>query len=501
MKNNTLMNRLGNKELLFFFVAVGLLFRIYAFAFTPIINQDGVFYIEQAEALLNRDLSRALICGYNFISLYHVLIPVFHKIFGDWLIAAKMISLLFGTATIIPFYFILKHFFRASTVYIGTLAFSINPYFVARSVDIIKDPIFWFFSLLGMLFFIKAIHSDKKDRLFLFSSISYLIAGVARIESFVFLAGTALYLCFTDKGRRAQKLFMFGLPVLAVMILFLVLAVSHSSLHIWKFYLQPRIHLFFSGVTFELIGTDLIHKSLDFLIIIFKKSSKLNYEFFFPILIAGFLTIRKEVKRMPQFSFFVFLFVLSLMSLYFFYLKIGVMSSRYAALIMLPAYVFIGSGIENIIAVTRRKNVREKTIIIMLCLYIIVTATPHNLKHKREDKIVLKNIGQYISEKENNRPVTLMAHDPRIMFYTNLDTLGRECAHTFLGYDHLLTLPYRDLPSWLKEKNVQYFIWDDRSWRHAPYDFLTNVQAEHFAEINQWDTDERTFIAFEVLYE
>src|SRR4030042_4277700 len=63
--------------------------RLYAFFNTSVINPDGVLYINQAKAILNNDWKLAKNCGYDFISLYHLLIPIFYRIFGDWVIAAK----------------------------------------------------------------------------------------------------------------------------------------------------------------------------------------------------------------------------------------------------------------------------------------------------------------------------------------------------------------------------------------------------------------------------
>jgi hypothetical protein len=137
-------------------------------------------------------------CGYDFISLYHLLIPPFYKIFGDWILAAQSISFIFGTCAVIPFYFTLRHFFQTRISFIASLAFAVNPFFVSYSVELVKDPIFWFFALLGIFFFIAALKGEEA-LLPAFSTL-FLIAGLLfRDPHFI---GSLLFIIPLKRKRR-----------------------------------------------------------------------------------------------------------------------------------------------------------------------------------------------------------------------------------------------------------------------------------------------------------
>jgi len=88
----------------------------------------------------------------GYLSNYPILIVVAYKIFGDWVVAAKSVSLFFGAITLVPVYLLLKRFFRREITLLATLIFSLIPVFIDKSVDVVRDPVYWFFSLLGLSF-------------------------------------------------------------------------------------------------------------------------------------------------------------------------------------------------------------------------------------------------------------------------------------------------------------------------------------------------------------
>lgn len=493
-------NRTENISQIIGLLLFSFIIRLYAFKYTYVINHDGVLYINQANAILNGNWELAQNCGYKFISLYHILIPVFYKFFGDWIIAAKSISLLFGTIAIIPFYLILKQFFRNSTAVITSLAFSINPFFVAKSVDVIKDPIFWFFALLGIFFFIVVFNNKNKEYFLLFSSISFLIAGLARFEILVYFIGSVLYIFFSGVNRT-KRLMLFSLPVVVACIILLSGLLAHQkNFDMWTLYLGPRIEMFFYNFSDSVFGIHIFKKTATALSLIAYKTLKVIYFPFVPLFLIGLFTTKKELSKNPHMKYIIFLSVISFFALYLFYLKIEILSSRYTALIVLPAFIFIGFGIKKIIQFSKSKGFQDKIIIGSICLYIIVLGLSSNLGHKRTDKLIYKNIGEYIAQREDNQKVKVMAPDARIMFYANYHSKGIECTNQIGEYKHLIKMEYPRLVSQLKKRKIKYFLWEEKSWSNADYDFLTDAKLLHFKEINRWKTKNRKFIAFKILH-
>lgn len=500
MNLNKLAEKSREKKMFFLIIMVGFLVRLYVFKFTYIIDNDGVYYINQARAIFNGNWELAKQCGYDFISIYHILIPVFYRISGDWIVAAKSISLLFGTLTIIPCYLILKHFLRHSTALITSLAFSINPFFVSYSVEVVKDPIFWFFALLGISFLIAAFHKTKKNYFLILGSLSFLCAGFARFEILIYIIGSAIYILFVKDGK-AKNLFLFSLPIMILCIVILSGLVAYQeSFSLWAVYFEPRIYRFFHDIYDSVFNVEIFKKSVPALSLLVYKTVKTLYLPMLPFLMLGLLTVKQKLNKNQHVWYIILLSLLSILALYLFYLKIGIISSRYTSLIILPAFVFIGFGIEKTMHLLKEKGLRDKTVTWAICVYIIIFCLPFNLVHKRTEKFIYTDIGQFIAHREDNQKINVIASDERIMFYTNLYAKDIACTNLLGDYKHLIAMEYPEMVSQLKEKKIKYFVWDKKSWVNAGYNFLTTIKREHFKEIKLWDTENNTYIAFEILY-
>jgi len=174
-------------------ILLGFAIRLFSFHYTYIINPDGVLYIHQARAIYYGIKDSILTCSMSYLSNYSILIVLAYKIFGDWVAAAKSVSLFFGTITLIPLYFLLDRFFKKEITVLTTLVFALIPIFVAKSVDVVRDPIYWFFSVLGLYLFVSQI--EKRNYLYLIlSSLCFLMAAWARIEAILFVLASFIFM-------------------------------------------------------------------------------------------------------------------------------------------------------------------------------------------------------------------------------------------------------------------------------------------------------------------
>lgn len=478
---------------------VSIVTRLFAFKYTYVINNDGVLYLDQARAILEGKWDAAKSCGYDFISLYHLLIPVFYRIMGDWIAAAKTISLLFGTMAVVPVYLILRQFLRRSSAFMAGLIFAVNPFFASHSVELIKDPLFWFIALVGIFFLLYESRDKPRDYFMVLSGLSFVTAGFVRFEILVYMIGSVIYLLSFGENK-AKRAFLFCIPpAVTVMIVLAGLILYQGNINIWNLYFAPRINILFHGFSASVFTADLFGKSYDFLKLFI---GRFVQNIFFPVLpfvLIGFWTLRKELFRNRFARYAVLLIILSVLSLYLFYLKVEVLSGRYLATVILPAFIFIGAGIETTMLFFEKKGMQRRTVAMILCFYIIITAIPANLGDKRTDKLIYKDIGEYISKIENNRRVNIMSPDKRIMFYANYHSSGLTCAQQLGEYDNLIKLKYSDLVAQLRQKNIHYFLWEEKSWKNAPYDFLAAAEANVFREVQHWETDKTKFAAFKVI--
>ena len=483
-------------------VLFSLVFRLYAFLNASVINSDGVYYINQARALFNNDWEMAKNCGFDFISLYHLLIPVFYRLLGDWIYAGQSISILFGTISVIPFYFTLRRFFSVTTSMTAGLAFAVNPFFVSYSVELVKDPLFWFFALFGIYFLMSAV---KRDKLYLlpFSSAAFLLAGFARFEVLIYFAGSIIYILLFEE-KKLKKLLFFTMPAIVLVALGIVLNVffPQERLNLWTLYFLPRTQHFFHYYFESLMNPDILAKSVTVLKLFILRAAKVIYLPYLPIFLMGLFSMKSEFDREKRFRYFILLSFISIIALYFFYMKMQVLSPRYAVFFILPAYIFICFGIERIVQLGTKKGIRERSIILSICLYIIfaVVVSTANVPPEKSEKAMYKTVGEYISKIEHNKAATVMASDPRIMFYADLHSGDIKCGNQLMKYDALIKMNYQDIAYFLKSNNVEYFLWEAKAWEDADYDFLTAVDPAQFRELMNWNSEHGRLILFKVMH-
>jgi len=207
------------KRLAILIIGLGFVIRLFSFRYTYIINPDGALYIHQARAIyygLNDSLTS---CSLSFLSNYAIFIAGAYAILRDWVIAAKIVSLLFGSMTLIPIYFLVKRFFHDKIALLVTLILCLMPVFVARSADVVRDPVYWFFSILGLYLFVSQL--DQKNNLYLIlASLSFLMAAWARIEAVLFTLISSLYILFVQKEEKIKTLSLFILPLVLLALCF-----------------------------------------------------------------------------------------------------------------------------------------------------------------------------------------------------------------------------------------------------------------------------------------
>ncbi len=472
------------------FLLIGFIFRLYPFLYENTIISDGVRYISQARAIFAGNFDLALGCGFEFLSLYHFLIPVFYKISGDWIMAAKLVSLLFGTLVIVPFYFIARQLFRRPIALVLTLAFALNPFLISRSADVIRGPVFWFFSLAAISFFIAATNHRGKEHYLFLSSIAFLLAGWARVEAIVFFIGSLLFILFVS-DRKIKRLLIFCSPLLLLVIASLGgMLFSRQGSALWSFYLEPRLVKFLgspgNGIITGIMASGAVRD-------VFLISVKLIEVLFTPaiFLVPGILVIKKEIRRNRSFVYFMILTVLSTISLFVFSLRTQTINDRYAAFVLLPVFVFIGSGIQEVVARLQHRGLQEKTLLVMICFFIIASlfVLPRSLVHKREDKKIYEIAGRYIAGLEKDRSVRIAAPDPRVMFYANYYADGFECTENarekYLG---MTRKPYWKMVAELRSEKMKYYLWESSWWNQAGYDFPAMLNPRDFRQIMQWQT-------------
>ena len=518
-------NRYNFSREALFVILLGFTIRLFTCQFTYIINPDGVLYIHQARALYYKQWESLTTCSMSFLSIYPLLISGAYSIFNNWIIAAKSISLLFGTMTLIPVYLLFRRIFDEKISVLGTLVFALMPVFALRSADVVRGPVYWFFSMLGLYFFVSQLYNNK-FRLYLFlSCMSFLLAASARIEAVMFIVISFLFLLIKHK-KRIQSSAIFLLPSLIALVLILGSSIFFD-ISISNIFRINEIQGKFLGPFIEHINLranleDLSNKQhIETVKFFLHKARNLTWfiaigtllvyvvkVFFYPFLLlflAGLGQIKTKIKEMQPVSYLLILSIAALIILYFHILQTWIMSARFLVLFVLPSFIFVGFGIENSIRFLKsRFSMKLPVALSLICLLVLTFGLSKDLKPREADKLVFKEIGEFIAKQEGNGKeigIAASLHTIRwISFYANLNYFGAPCPQPYGNFMKVVGDSYKTFIRNLYNNKITYFLWEENHWPKHRFNFMEQKKIGDFVEVGRWShPDTGQMVLFKVI--
>ena len=174
---------------------ISLSVRIYLSFFTYVIKNDSVAFMQNAKYFASGDFSSAL--GHDYHPLYSLIMAVLYKAVPNMELSGTIISVLFGTLTVIVFYLIGKSAFDRKISFVSAIILAFHPYAVRFSADIISESTYFFFfiSALGLGYF--AI-TNRKLLLFALTGICSALAYLARPEGIGIIIIVAFWCVLKD---------------------------------------------------------------------------------------------------------------------------------------------------------------------------------------------------------------------------------------------------------------------------------------------------------------
>ncbi len=185
--------------------------RLVAWYNTAIISRDSVIYINLAKDWVSGQYLKALAHPYH--PLYSFLIAAVSKGLGfSFPHAAVGISILASALTLPA----LDRIFRRSSdrrvLILGLLFFTVSPYLIRYSADILTEPLYLFWIAWSAAFWIEGGDS-KKPWYFFFSGISAGLAYLTRPEGLLVVSAGILWLFIGYRKYALKDLFIYPLLV------------------------------------------------------------------------------------------------------------------------------------------------------------------------------------------------------------------------------------------------------------------------------------------------
>ena len=495
-------------------VLAGLAVRVWSAWQSGIVNQDAAVYIHQARAIYYGEWSQLGSGSMAYLSPYPVLIAAFNLAAGDWIVAARLVSIVFSTLTLIVLYPLARTFFARDISLLLLLIYAFNPLFVSSGVDVVKDPGSWFFVAAGMLAFVKGLGAFRPI-LLAGSGLLFLLAASMRVETLVFLAGSALYLLIAGGGGRWKKLLCFLAPLFAAVFLGLAaLALTQRSAVLWARLgeIRPRLEMSLGGYQSLREGLRALSanppagmpseyfdqvRSITWLVglgAILRNAIEAYYAPFFALFLLGLIRSRGGFRGDLRARYCLLLLVLLCLLFYMFIFSFWVLEQRWLGTTILASFFFTGQGLLCIRDFALSKlRFTPLAAGAALAALIVMVALPKTIPPREQDKTVFLEISAAIKAGRTSAgeiEILAPAHTIRwLSLYANEDVEGASYPDEY-AYDKqtrgLVADNYEAFIDNLRTHKVSYVLWAEKHWPRGAFDLLFSVQKGGLERIGEW---------------
>lgn len=172
-------------------LAISFLLKLFLFFTDAVINSDGVLYLQAAQMIAEGRLIQSL--SLYPMPAYPILIALVHTVVPDWILAAKLISLVTAATITVPIYFLTALLFDRKAAFYAAMAVAVLPSLNDISPDVIRDPCFLLLACWSVYWMVKASLTERMRGAFW----AFSLGGAAllfRIEAILLFAVYLFYL-------------------------------------------------------------------------------------------------------------------------------------------------------------------------------------------------------------------------------------------------------------------------------------------------------------------
>jgi 4-amino-4-deoxy-L-arabinose transferase-like glycosyltransferase len=506
-----------NDRYVWLLLIISLSVRIYLSFFTYVIKNDSVAFIQNAKYFASGDFSSGL--GHDYHPLYSLIMAALYKVVPNMELSGTIVSVFFGTLTVIVFYLIGKNVFDRKISFVSSIILAFHPYAVRFSADIISESTYFFFfiSALGSGYF--AI-TNRKLLLFVLTGICSALAYLARPEGIgiiiIVASWCALKDCVNIKVLWKEKL----VSILVLVISFLVFSMPYlvyikKETGNWRLTKKKNVsHMAgveerFHGQNSDILAVkddakrgnssrDNIKQvaarrtnfqiHINSILHMTKKYISSFHPFLFMFFIFGVINWSRIRKR-NLFGFY----IITVIAFYFFILhRLSITylasnddvfmypSRRHLMPLVIPAIFCVGLGVytagawihgkfHNCNLIVGFKELLKGSWIVQLIVLTIVVSVllPKTLKPQRLDKLGIKKAGQWVSEHSRKPLPVILGMSPRSAYYAGGKHIQME------NIDETLVL--------VRAKNVDFILITQKEYRAIEEELLSSIKSGKIA--------------------
>ena len=482
---------LDEKQILLLLLGVTFALRLYAMLMAEGIANDSAAYGFMARYFLKGDFIKGLaIPGHP---LYPLLMSLFSLDSTRVEMAGRLLSLFFGTITILPLFYLVKEAVGKKEAVFSALFYSFHPYLVTYSGMLLTEATYWGLLVLSVYFFWTGLRKEKVWRMML-SGVFLGLAYLTRPEGIGYVL---VYLIWAVvEGGLAKKWFkrsiFIGVLILTVFIFVLPYTIYiHQETGKWL--ISKKAVAVQSDLLKEspeeadpLIGIEqnkpvkgdskivwITRNIIQYLPSVTYRYLRAYHFSLWLFLFFGLIRVRRKVIGYE-------LFVASLVLFHLVSLSTFLPSAIRFSIPVIPlSLLWAGTGLlEMKRYLDKIKGANAEKVIFSLVVLVILSQLPQSLKPERRHRAEQKKVGLWLQQNTSPEAI-IMSNSPQETFYANREFMMLPSGISTPGNPGK---SYNEIIHDAKTKGVRYILVNKNTHEMNP-GFIESIQSIDLKEI------------------
>ena len=482
---------LNEKQILLLLIGITFALRLYAVLMAQGIAIDSATYGFMARYFLKGDFIKGLsIPGHP---LYPLLMSLFSLDSTHVEMAGRLLSLFFGTLTIIPLFYLVKEAIGQKEAIFSALFYSFHPYLVTYSGMLLTEATYWGLLILSVYFFWTGLKTEKVWK----AVLSGFFLGLAYLTRPEGIGYVLVYLIWTVvEGGLKKKWFkrsiFIGVLILTVFI-FVIPYVIYVHQETGQWLISKKAVAVQSDLLKE--GTEEINPLIG---IEQNKPVKRDSKILWITrnIVQYLPSVTYQYLRAYHFSLWLFLFfglicaqrkviayelfIASLVLFHLLSLSTFLPSTIRFSIPVIPlSLLWAGTGLLEMKRYLEKiKGANAEKVIFLLVVLVILSQLPQSLKPERSFRAGQKKVGLWLKQNTPSDAI-IMSNSPQEAFYADREFMMIPSGISTPGNPGK---SYNEIIHDAKTKGVRYILVNKNTHELNP-DFIESIQPTDLKEI------------------
>lgn len=404
-----------------------------------VINNDGVRYIEAAKLFARGEFSEG-VATYS-MPLYPLLILLAQAVVPNWVLAARLVSLVSLVLVLIPLHLLTRDLFDRRAAFWACLAFALAPLPNRWTIFVIREPLFALLFLWAVHLTQRALRSQQAIHLLAAAAVSC-CTNLVRLEGvllfpvyFLMLAGLAVVRSSKRKVVFRNLLIWTAVPACLVALGMWIggtdelrvtrygeLAENLKNLVQFKFldnyrHIYVQLEQLEEAATYRVGSQNFAEIARHFIPLIYAVGllQSLIRVLFLVNLVPLLVALRRR-SRQETHLLVLLLGMTYLLAIYFFLLQNDFVENRFLLAPALLFYPWIGAGVEEVMATLRGRTPATALQFLAAAVLVLSPMAITTQLYEKPENLELQ-AGQWLAQQTHLKSARILTTDYRILFY------------------------------------------------------------------------------------